>query len=220
MIHLAPADVLGSANSELIYAAALVLVALIAGGFGFAGPLLIQRGQSELRTKERAEDKAERDAVALEARAAAAKLVASNEEVATQARDAADKLVASNEAVAAEARTAAAKLVASNAEVAAAAKETGAQTLAAVGVIHTLVNSTLTAAIEDSLASAQAHVASLLELAQLRKSTPEQVAALATAKSKVAELRVKLADRRRQAELAETQIVAEGKRAAEAEPET
>jgi len=121
------------------------------------------------------------------------------------------------EAVASQAREAAEKLVASNAEVAAAAKETGAQTLAAVGVIHTLVNSNLTEAIEDSLVSAEAALLTMHELASFRPPAPEGLARIATMEDKVASLRIKLADRREQGAMAEAQMAAEAKRAELAE---
>jgi len=76
-------------------AVSLVLVALIVGIFGFAGPIIVQRIQNSQRQKERREDKADRDAVAQQAQVAADKLVTSQTETA-------DKLVKSNADVAAK----------------------------------------------------------------------------------------------------------------------
>lgn len=169
---------LAGANTN---AAALVIVAVIVAISSTVGPLLVQRSTNVQRRKERAEDKADRDAVA------------------HQAQEAADKLVQSN------------------ADVAAAAKETGAKTLAAVGVIHTLVNSNLTDAIEASLVASEANLTSLRELADLRlglgqKPTTEALAMFRSVEGQVSELRLKLQDRKRQGVLAQIQILAEEQR--------
>lgn len=76
-------DLLGTGGS-------IVVVALIVGLSGFAGPVLVQRMANKQRQRERFEDKADRDAVAKKAETAANKLVASNEEVRVAAKEIGD----------------------------------------------------------------------------------------------------------------------------------
>lgn len=76
--------------------------------------------------------------------------------------------------------------------------------------IHALVNSAMTAAIEEKLALAKRGLVLLLEIVNLRqqlqvKPTEEALAEIAAAKAQIADLELVLADRSRQAELARAQ---------------
>lgn len=71
-------------------------------------------------------------------------------------------------------------------------------------VIHTLVNSNMTAAMQDALDSTIRERAALMELAELRRATgsdpkAETTAAIALASSIIADLQATLADRRKSA---------------------
>jgi hypothetical protein len=67
-------------------------------------------------------------------------------------------------------------------------------------VIHTLVNSTLTAAVESELDSVQQALASIIELVKIQRASgeepaPETLAAIDAARIKIAHLQQQLADR-------------------------
>lgn len=72
-------------------AVSLVLVALIVGVFGFAGPIIVQRSANKQREKERREDKADRAALIESTNKAATTLVESNKKVAAAAIEAGDR---------------------------------------------------------------------------------------------------------------------------------
>jgi hypothetical protein len=86
----------GAAPDIAQYGWALVAVAFITGIFGFGGPWWLQRGATAQRNRERAEDKADREAVAARAQEVALQAV----EAAKRVSDTADLLVESNNKVA------------------------------------------------------------------------------------------------------------------------
>jgi hypothetical protein len=97
---------------------------------------------------------------------------------------------------------AAALLLASNLEVANTAKITNGK----LDVIHTLVNSSLTGAMQSEADAVARELAMMLEVVELKRAagkepTEEVLAAIDATKAKIAELHAKLADRLKQAEI-------------------
>jgi hypothetical protein len=126
--------------------------------------------------------------------------------VAVQAKEAADLLLASNAEVAAKAAEAADLLLKSNAEVAATAKEQGAK----LDVIHTLVNSNMTAAMQAEYDATLRELAMMKEVRDLRleqgqKPTPDVIGAIAATEARASELKAQLDDRQKQAALVASQ---------------
>jgi hypothetical protein len=108
------------------------------------------------------------------------------------------------DAVAAQAAEAARLLLASNRQAAAVAQMTNTK----LDVIHTLVNSTLTAAIEAQLDATVQQLAMMRQVVALAgngEMGPSDES-LAAVESKIAELRVSLSDRMEQTRVAEAQM--------------
>jgi hypothetical protein len=111
------------------------------------------------------------------------------DKVAEQARKAADLLVAANERVA----------------------KTAEVTNGKLDVIHTLVNSNMTAAMQAELDATTRELAMMREVIDLKqaagkKPTPMALAAVTATESKIHELQTALADRLKQNELADAQM--------------
>lgn len=145
--------------------------------------------EARLRAEERAEDYARQDLVA-------ERLSRRNDEVAAKAQQ-----------VAIQTQTAAQLLLQNNEKVAAATKAANTK----LDVIHTLVNSNMTAALQGELDASKAQLVTLRELIALRVmlgQTPddETSAALLTLESKVGALSSNLKDRIAQTKVADAQI--------------
>jgi hypothetical protein len=149
----------------------VVLVALIAG---VLGPCVLALLTGQQRRAEKKEDYARQDLVAAKA-----------ERAADRAREAA-------EAVAEQAAAAAELLLEQNHRVARTAEATQDQ----LKVIHGLVNSSLTSAMENELKALEG------QLSLLRERPQAAVVQIAETAGKVDELRARLNDRRQQAEQA------------------
>jgi len=109
-----------------------------------------------------------------------------------------DAVAAKVDAAAAKAAEAAKLLLAANERVAATTVITNGK----LDVIHTLVNSSLTTAVQDSLDARRISLALMLEIVELKKvagkqPTRESLAAISSVKAKIAELETLLADRLR-----------------------
>jgi hypothetical protein len=159
-----------------------VAVALIVAGVGVFGQWLLRR-----------QDFARQDQVAAQAAEAARLLLERQDAVAAQAAEAAELLLDANERVAKQSEDA--------------AKVTNGK----LNQIHELVNSTLTAAIEDLRLATEQQLMLLRSVIELnreagREPSPDLLAALPAVEEKVAELRSKLADRARQTEIADAQV--------------
>ncbi len=107
--------------------------------------------------------------------------------VAQQAAEAAKLLLSANERVASSTAAIVSTAVATNSK---------------LDVIHALVNSNMTAAMQDSLDSSLRELATLRELVELRRSTSgepsmETTSAIALAEAKINELRTTLEDRKK-----------------------
>jgi hypothetical protein len=95
-------------------------------------------------------------------------------------------------------------LTASNREVAAVAKHQATIVLEKIGEVHTLVNSNMTAAMQDAHDSTVRELAALREIARLTAAAgnepdPGTTLAIEMAETKIAELETTLAERQRQA---------------------
>jgi hypothetical protein len=112
--------------------------------------------------------------------------------------------------VAARAAEAAQALIESNKVVAEAAEENAAKTFSQLTQIHTLVNSNMTAAMEDALASKLGHLVALEQVLVMQRDTDEPVTdtlrEIQKTKEDIARRRVELQDRLRQTKIAEAQI--------------
>lgn len=163
----------------------VILVALIVGVTGVITPALLAFLAGRQRREDKREDWARQDAVADQVADAARKA----EEVAAQAAGAADLLLAANERVA----------------------HTAAVTNEKLDVIHTLVNSNMTAAMQAELTAVEAQRAVLLEVITLKEdsgvSTVDPRATVDVLESRISELRAVLADRLEQTRVANLQAV-------------
>jgi hypothetical protein len=132
-----------------------VWVALIVAAFGTViGPLLIAHLNNRQRVAEKQQDWARQDLVA-----------AKVDKAAEQAAEAAELLRQRQEMVAAQAAEAARLLLAANERVAASAAETNGK----LDVIHTLVNSNLTAAQQRELAAMMTMLTTMKEVVGLKE---------------------------------------------------
>lgn len=174
-----------------------VVIALIAafgaGTVGLAGQLLLGRQAAKLRREEKQEDWARQDKVAEQAERAAALLLERQDAVAAQAAEAASLLLDANERVA----------------------ETAAVTNGKLDVIHTLVNSNMTAAMQAELDATVRELAMMHEVIDMKRAAGAEpsVAALAAVEAtatKIDELQVTLADRLKQNEKVEALVEREG----------
>jgi hypothetical protein len=136
-----------------------------------------KREDAEIRKAEKDQEYARLDAVADKAEATA-------REAAKQAAEAASLLVKSNEAVAETARVTNGKL----------------------DVIHQLVNSNMTAAMQDSMGALKAQLVLMHEVIDLKRAagavpSPDALTAIAATEAKIVELQAVLTDRERQAKI-------------------
>lgn len=171
---------------------ALILVAIIAGVFGISGPLLLawllnrQRtaerlADAKLRKEEKDEDYDRQDRVAQSAATAARELALSQKVLADQATAAASHLVENNRIVATAAQQ----------------TQDGLSQLAeGQKVIHGLVNSSLTTAMNGELGS------TMRELVLLQGSPQNKMrdSAIEVAEARIAELTLTISDRNAAAE--------------------
>jgi hypothetical protein len=159
--------------------------------------------EAAVRHQERVEDWQRQDQVAENARIAAERQATTvtaaaeaTRAVAAQAAEAARLLVQSQNAAADKAAEAARLLVESNAKVAAAAASTNVK----LDVIHTLVNSTMTKAMQSELDATKREVLMMLEVVELKKKAgtepnPETLSAIEVTRSKISEMEAALEDR-------------------------
>lgn len=122
------------------------------------------------------------------------------------------RLETRQDAQAAKAAEAARDLIESNKLVADAAKEAAQITVARLDVIHTLVNSQMTAAIQSELDATEREVVLMREVIGLnsvagRSPTEESMGAVMATEAKIRELRVTLAERHRQDAIAKAQAL-------------
>jgi hypothetical protein len=151
-----------------------VYLALIVAIPAMMSPLLMAWLTNRNRAQEKTEDYARQDAVAAKAELAARKVAEAAE-----------------------------LLLASNAQVAKAADEASKATNTKLDVIHTLVNSNMTAAMQAELDSRRIALALMLEVVELKKTagsspTAEALEAVGAAKGKIVELEAALNDRLKQ----------------------
>jgi hypothetical protein len=151
-----------------------VQVALIVAVFGFIGPVVTAAVTYMVHRAEKRQDYARQDAVAAKAAEAARK-----------ADTVAASLLASNKRVAETAKTAADGLVVTNNK---------------LDMIHTLVNSQMTAAMDAELRATQRELAMMREVISLKAAAGHEPSAkslneIISTENKVKELRAKLADR-------------------------
>ncbi len=143
------------------------------------------------------------DSIAERAAETARSLAASNKIVAEQAAEAASLLASRQDAAAAKAAEAARLLLAANERVAA----TSVVTNNKLDVIHTLVNSNMTAAMQAELDATIRELAMMQEVIDLKQASSgrppgvEALAAIASTKLKIGELRAILKDRSTQFDL-------------------
>lgn len=133
------------------------------------------------RRLEKAEDYARQDAVAAQAAEAAQLLVKRQDAAAAKAAEAATLLVASNERVA----------------------KTSAETISKLDVIHALVNSNMTAAMQSEHDATVRELAMMMEVIELKRAagrepSVEAIAAIESTRRKIVELDNILLDRSRQ----------------------
>jgi len=142
---------------------------------------------------ERAQDYARQDQVA-------ADLQKRQDEVAEKAAEAAELLATAQKASADKAAEAAALLLKSNEKVANTAAKTAQVTSDKLDVIHTLVNSNMTAAMQSELDARRIALAQMLEIVELKRGnklepTKEVLEAIGSLKGKINELEAQLKDR-------------------------
>lgn len=163
---------------------AVIVAVLAILGQGFQ-----RRHDAQIRAREKKEDWARQDLVAQRLQERGDAAAARAQEVAVQTQQAAQLLLVNNEAVAAQSRAANTKL----------------------DVIHTLVNSNMTAALQDGLDSNRAQLVTLRELISLKVAQGEEPdeetkAMLHALEEKVGKLAANLRDRIQQTEVANAQI--------------
>ena len=160
-----------------------VWIALIVAVPALLGPVIVARITNKQRRADKIEDWAREDAVAAKA-----------ELVAKQAEEAARLLRARTDEVAAKAEEAAALLLEANERVALQSTTAYKVTTGKLDQIHELVNSNMTALLQDQvLVNEQLLVA--LQLFARDNPLPEAVATIEATKAKIAELRARLTDR-------------------------
>jgi hypothetical protein len=170
-------------HASTIFVAVLVL----------AGPLLLSWLTQRHSRQTKADDNARLDLVAERAEEAARLLAERQDAAADRAAEAAQALVAANAEVAA---------------VAARAAEVVGDKL---DVIHTLVNSSLTAAVQAELDATIRELAMMHEVMELRQAagkppSPEREDAVAATEARIVEVRLQLDDRARQQAIANVQV--------------
>lgn len=141
-------------------------------------PILLLQRTEKMHREDRAADYKRQDEVAEKAAKTAADLVKSQKTIADQAAEAAELLLAANERVA----------------------RTAIETNGKLDVIHTLVNSNMTAAMQSEYDATVRELAMMKEVIELKRSnglkpTPEALAAIKTTETKLRELAAALEDR-------------------------
>lgn len=191
-----------------------IVISLGAALLSMLSPLLLAYLSGRQRTQERQQEWARQDIVA-------ERLEKQQNQIAAQAREAAELLrveqgktthradlaAARAQEVALQTQTAAQLLLQNNEKVAASTRAANTK----LDVIHTLVNSNMTAALQDSLDSSRANLATLRELIALRVAQGDEPnedtrAQLVTLENKVGRLASNLDDRIRQTKIADAQI--------------
>jgi replicative DNA helicase len=157
---------------------------LIALVVAVIGPIILSWLNGRQRKAEKILDWARQDDVAAEAKR-------QQGEVAAQAAEAARLLLAENKKVA----------------------HTAAETNEKLDVIHTLVNSNMTAAMQSEYDATVRELAMMREVVALKKAageqpSPEAVAAIDATEQKIAQLAAELSDRLKQANIVEAQAIA------------
>jgi hypothetical protein len=178
-----------------------VSLALIAGVIGLVSPMAMSWLTNRNRRSEKMEDYARQDAVAAQAATAAALLAGKQEEIARATREAARLLVASNERQATAASDIGDKLQ---------------EQSSALKVIHTLVNSSMTAAMQAEHDATQRELAMMHEVIDLKKLAGQDpgaiaLAAIARTEGRLEELSAALQDRLKASDMAEMQKTAAAK---------
>jgi uncharacterized membrane-anchored protein YhcB (DUF1043 family) len=208
------ASILSDMDAAQILAVVIPLIGVLA--IGVVVPVfLVQRAERIRRQdNERADERhrddrdaewARQDAVAARAAQAADDLAAVQKQIADHAAEAASLLLAKQEAavqaqqnVAAQAAEAARLLVANNELVARTSSGISDQ----LGVIHTLVNSNMTAEMQARFDAIKRELAMMREVVELKKAnglepTPEVLAEIAATEASLHELDAALTDRRK-----------------------
>jgi hypothetical protein len=170
-------------GGDVLWYAAIIAVS------STASPLLLAYFTNRNKRKERAEDFARQDAVA------------------KQAAEAARLLAERQDAMASKAAEAARLLVINTAQVAERAKVT----IQKLDVIHTLVNSNMTAALQSELDAVTREMAMMVEVGELKQAagqppSEEASGAIKATRAKITELTAALADRLKQQEIIDHQI--------------
>ena len=147
------------------------------------------REQAALRREEKQEDWRRQDEVARRAQEVAEQLLEKQKETVEHTEEAAHLLVENNKVVAKTAR----------------------ETNSKLDVIHTLVNSNMTAALQDQLDETKARIVVLKEVIALRVDAgkapdPDALGVLAAAEEKAQKLGADLRDRLEQTKVADAQI--------------
>lgn len=143
-----------------------------------------------LNRSEKREDWARQDAVAAQAAEVAALLLAQQQATTAETRQASERLLAANERVA----------------------EATSEQSDKLDVIHGLVNSQMTAAIQSELAATERDLSSLREIVELNKAagrapSPQALADIAATVSRIEELKIKVEDREEADRIARAQQV-------------
>jgi hypothetical protein len=175
-----------------------VLVSVLVAAIVAAGPSILAVVTYRQRRQEKAEDWARQDLVADRVTEAAA----AAEDVATQAATAARLLLERQDAAEAQRAVAADLLVAAN-------ERLGGK----LDIIHTLVNSNMTSAMQAELDATVREVAMMREVVALKQTagheaSAEAMAAIDATDEKVQELRSALIDRLHQTKIANDQAAA------------
>ncbi len=181
----------------------LLLVVIVAIFTSITAPLMLAHRTEKMHTADREADWKRQDEVANKAAQAAADLATNQQKIAAVAAEAARLLLEkqgettrAQQEVAVQAAEAARLLLANNERVA----EIQELTNGKLDVIHVLVNSNMTAAMQGEMDATIREVALMTELLQLKKAaglapTVEALAAIDAANAKIKDLRLSLADR-------------------------
>lgn len=158
-----------------------IAIALVGAASGIISPLLLALLINRNRRAEKQEDYKRQDDVATQAAEAAKLLAARQDDAAAKAAEAATLLLAANERVAKDTKITNGKL----------------------DVIHGLVNSNMTAAMQAELDARRENLALLLEVVEMKRAAghepnSETLLLIGAAKGKIAELEAGLSDRLKQ----------------------
>jgi hypothetical protein len=193
----------GGLVSQLHAAAPLVEVVAVVLFSSVTAPLILAARTERMHREDRKADYARQDKVAADAAEASDKAREAAAAVAEQAAEAARLLLESQEQVAAHAEDArvqaeeAARLLLENNEL---VERTSAGISGKLGVIHDLVNSSMTAAMQAELDATRRELAMMREVVELnrqagREPTVEALAAIEATSARIMELSAALRDR-------------------------